>query len=164
MLIRLTCCRLLRHQKLICTTIFISFLLFFVYVVIVPYALRFLQKKPSKTNEVHQYVISKDSPIISTDSHCTFYNCFNIYRCGHNSDGNFKVYIYPMAKYIDMDGIPIGAKMSKEYHSILITIMKSQYYTQNSDEACVFVPSIDTLNQNRFRVKETSQALALLPQ
>lgn len=163
MLIRLICCRQLRYQKLIYTTIFISFLLSFVYIVIVPYALKLLQKQPYRTNEVHQYVISKDSPIISTDSHCTFYNCFNIYRCGHKSDGDFKVYVYPMARYIDMDGIPIGAKMSKEYHSILDTIIKSQYYTQNPDEACVFVPSIDTLNQNRFRVKETSQALAILP-
>jgi len=68
-----------------------------------------------------------------------------------------------MAKHIDLDGIPIGRKMSKEYHSILKAIIDSQYYTKYPEEACVFVPSIDTLNQNRFRVKETSQALALLP-
>lgn len=133
------------------------------YIFIVPHVLRLLQSQPSKTNEVYQYVITKDSPIVSTNSHCTFYNCFNIHRCSHRSDGDFKVYVYPMARHIDMDGIPIGAKMSKEYHYILDTILKSQYYTQNPDEACVFVPSIDTLNQNRFRVKETSQALALLP-
>lgn len=68
-----------------------------------------------------------------------------------------------MAKYIDPDGILIGGTISKEYHSILNTIIHSQYHTQNPEKACVFVPSIDTLNQNRFRVKETSQALALLP-
>lgn len=68
-----------------------------------------------------------------------------------------------MAKYVDPGGIPIGNKMSQEYYSILSAIINSQYHTQNPEEACVFVPSIDTLNQNRFRVKETSQALALLP-
>lgn len=163
MFIRLACCRLLRHRKLIYISIFISFLLSFVYVVIVPHVLTVLQKPPSKTQEIHHYVIPGDSPITSTDSHCTFYNCFNIYRCSHRFFGDFKVYVYPMVKYIDPDGIPIGGKMSREYHSILNAIIKSQYYTKNPEEACVFVPPIDTLNQNRFRVKETSQALALLP-
>lgn len=97
------------------------------------------------------------------DTNCTFYNCFNIYRCGHKFKGGFKVYVYPMARYIDPDGIPIGGKISKEYHTIISTIIESHYYTANPEEACVFVSSIDTLNQNRFRVKETSQALALLP-
>jgi len=69
-----------------------------------------------------------------------------------------------MARHVDEDFIPIGGKTSKEYHTILSAIVESQYYTTNPEEACVFVSSIDTLNQNRFRVKETSQALALLPQ
>ncbi|XP_025198529.1 exostosin-2 [Melanaphis sacchari] len=162
MFIRLACCRLLRHQKLIYISIFISFLLSFVYVVVLPHAIKLLQK-PSKIQEVSQYVIPKDSPTVPTNSRCTFYDCFNIYRCGHKFNGDFKVYVYPMARHVDQDFIPIGGKMSKEYHTILNTIVESQYYTKNPEEACVFVPPIDTLNQNRFRVKETSQALALLP-
>jgi len=130
----------------------------------VPYIHALLQKPSSKTHEVRQYIIRDGSPITATDPRCTFYDCFNIYRCSHKFNGDFKVYIYPMAKHIDQDGIPIGGKTSKEYRSILNTITRSRYYTQNPDEACVFVPSIDTLNQNRFRVKETSQALTLLPQ
>lgn len=163
MFIRLACCRLLRHRKLIYISIFISFLLSFVYVVIVPHILKLIQKPPVKTHEIHQYVVPGDSPIVSTCSQCTFYDCFNIYRCNHKFNGGFKVYVYPMARHIDQDGISIGAKMSKEYRSMLNSIIDSHYYTQNPEEACVFVPSIDTLNQNRFRVKETSQALALLP-
>ncbi|XP_025420812.1 exostosin-2 isoform X2 [Sipha flava] len=163
MFIRLACCRLLRNRKLIYISIFISLLLSFVYVVVAPHVFKLIQKPPSKTQEVHQYVIPGDSPIISMDTHCTFYNCFNIYRCGHKFKGGFKVYVYPMARYLDTDGIPIGGKISKEYHTIISTIVESHYYTANPEEACVFVSSIDTLNQNRFRVKETSQALALLP-
>lgn len=128
-----------------------------------PHLLKLLQKPPSKTHNVLQFIVPGDSPIIPTDSHCTFYDCFNIYRCGHKFNGDFKIYVYPTTRHIDADGIPIGGKMSKEYHSILSAIVESQYYTQNPDEACVFVASIDTLNQNRFRVKETSQALAMLP-
>lgn len=163
MYIRLACCRLLRHRKLIYISIFISFLLSFIYVVIVPQVFKVLQKPPVKAHKIHQYVVPRDSPIVSTYSQCTFYDCFNIYRCNHKFNGDFKVYVYPMARHIDSDGIVIGAKMSKEYQSMLNEIINSHYYTQNPEEACVFVPSIDTLNQNRFRVKETSQALALLP-
>lgn len=163
MFIRSACCRLLRHRKLIYISVFISFLLSFVYVIVVPHILKLLQKSPTKTHELPQYVIPAESSVTPTNSRCTFYDCFNIYRCGHKFNGDFKVYVYPMAKHVDPDGIPIGSKMSKEYYSILSAIINSQYYTQNPEEACVFVPSIDTLNQNRFRVKETSQALALLP-
>lgn len=166
MFIRLTCCRLSRHRKLIYTSVIISLLLLFVYVAVEPLVLKLVQKPPaSKAQEEihHQYVIPRDSPTIATDSRCTFYDCFNIFRCSHRFNGDFKVYVYPTTKHVDQDGIPIGGKMSKEYRSILNAIVKSQYYTQNPEEACVFVPSIDTLNQNRFRVKETSQALALLP-
>lgn len=163
MFIRSACYRLLRHRKLIYISIFISFLLSFVYVFVVPHVHKLFQKPPSKTHKIRQYVIRDSTSITATDSRCTFYDCFNIYRCGHKFNGDFKVYIYPIAKYIDSDGIPIGGKMSKEYRSILNTIIRSRYHTQNPKEACVYVPSIDTLNQNRFRVKETSQALALLP-
>ncbi|XP_067013455.2 exostosin-2 [Anabrus simplex] len=52
--------------------------------------------------------------------------------------------------------------MSREFYFILQSIIESKYYTPNPDEACIFVPSIDTLNQNRFRTLETSQALASL--
>lgn len=163
MFIRLECFRLLRHRNLIYISIFFLFLLSFLYVITVPQFFKLLQKPPSKSHEVHNYVIPESSPLVSTDSLCTFYDCFNIYRCGHKFNGDFKVYVYPMARHIDPDGIPIGGKMSKEYHSIINAIVESQYYTHNPEDACVFVPSIDTLNQNRFRVKETSQALALLP-
>lgn len=165
MFIRLTCCRLSRHRTLIFSTVFVSLLLLFVHAVVAPVVLEFLQRPFARTSEhVRQHVVASDNPIDATDSQCTFFNCFNIYRCDHRFNGGFKVYVYPMVKYVDPDGIPIGGKVSKEYHSMLSAIVDSEYYTGNPEEACVFVPSIDTLNQNRFRVKETSQALALLPQ
>jgi glucuronyl/N-acetylglucosaminyl transferase EXT2 len=73
------------------------------------------------------------------------------------------VYVYPLKKYVDERGIPVGSKMSREFYFILQTILESKYYTPNPEEACILVPSIDTLNQNRFRVMETSSALATLP-
>lgn len=74
------------------------------------------------------------------------------------------MYIYPLQKFVDENGIPIGGMMSQEMYSILETILESRYYTADPSQACILVPSIDTLNQNRFRPKQTSQALNSLPQ
>lgn len=74
-----------------------------------------------------------------------------------------QVYVYPIQKFVDEQGIPIGGMMSKEMYSILEAIVESHYYTPDPTQACILVPSIDTLNQNRFRPKQTSQALKSLP-
>lgn len=73
------------------------------------------------------------------------------------------MYVYPLQKFVDEHGIPIGGMMSQEMYSILEAILESRYYTPDPSQACILVPSIDTLNQNRFRPKQTSQALKSLP-
>lgn len=106
-----------------------------------------------------------DSPISSgPNPKCSYYDCFNIYKCGHKGSSKILVYVYPLIKYYDSKGNPVTSQMSKEFYQLLKTITESKYYTPNPLEACLFVVSIDTLNQNRFRAKETSQALASLPQ
>lgn len=95
---------------------------------------------------------------------CSHWDCFNVYRCGNKGHNQISIYIYPIKKYIDLDSIPATGIMSKEFYFILKTIKESKFYTSNPDEACIFIPSIDTLNQNRFRPKITSQALNSLSQ
>lgn len=96
-----------------------------------------------------------------TNSSCTYFGCFNVYRCG--SQGNkLLIYVYPPKVYIDFMGRPITSQMTKEFYQILNTIINSKFYTPNPYEACIFVPSIDTLNQNRLRLQEVSQALGSL--
>ncbi|XP_011135760.1 exostosin-2 isoform X2 [Harpegnathos saltator] len=98
----------------------------------------------------------------ATNSSCTYFGCFNVYRCG--SQGNkLLVYVYPLKIYLDSMGRPITSQMTKEFYQILNTIINSKFYTPNPYEACIFVPSIDTLNQNRLRLQEVSQALGSLP-
>lgn len=96
------------------------------------------------------------------DPRCTYYDCFNVYNCGTKGTDQIYVYVYPLKKYVDDKGIPLGSQMSREFYFILQSILESRYYTPNPHEACILVPSIDTLNQNRFRTAETSQALASL--
>lgn len=60
-------------------------------------------------------------------------------------------------------GVPATEHLSKEYYHLLNTVIKSKYYTANPEEACIFIPSIDTLNQDRLRLNLTSRALSSLP-
>lgn len=115
-------------------------------------------------DNIPEVSLPSDSPISSgPNPKCSYYDCFNIYKCGHKGSSKILVYVYPLIKYYDSKGNPVTSQMSKEFYQLLKTITESKYYTPNPLEACLFVVSIDTLNQNRFRAKETSQALASLP-
>lgn len=109
-------------------------------------------------------LIKKNSPFGEPrNPTCSHYDCFNIYRCGQR-DKKIQVYVYPLKNYIDEEGKQISPHISLEYYKILKTIVNSKYYSPNPEEACILVPSIDTLNQNKLRLNEVSQALSSLPQ
>lgn len=94
---------------------------------------------------------------------CTYWDCFNIYRCGRTGHDRIAVYVYPLKNYVNENGLAATNGISREFYTILHTIVESKYYTSNPLEACIFVPSIDTLNQNRINLNLTSAALKSLP-
>ncbi|XP_077914264.1 exostosin-2 isoform X1 [Halichoerus grypus] len=96
------------------------------------------------------------------DLSCRMHTCFDVYRCGFNPKNKIKVYIYSLKKYVDDAGVPVSNTISREYNELLTAISDSDYYTDDITRACLFVPSIDVLNQNALRIKETAQALAQL--
>lgn len=69
------------------------------------------------------------------NDHCSFSKCFDMKKCK-----KFKIYIYKH---------PIIIK-SPIYRDILSILKKSKYYTRNPNKACLFIPSIDTLDQDRL--------------
>lgn len=93
---------------------------------------------------------------------CTFWSCFNIYRCGHTGHDRIAVYVYPPKKYTDSAGVS-ATILSKEYLTLIRAVVNSKYYTANPEEACIFIPFIDTLNQETMKVNITSKALQSLP-
>ncbi|XP_022237779.1 LOW QUALITY PROTEIN: exostosin-2-like [Limulus polyphemus] len=107
-------------------------------------------------------VLSTDALAKSTKSSCTFYNCFDVYRCGQHGS-SLTVYIYPILRYVDENGLPVMNALSKEFMEILEAIQESKFYVTNPDKACILVPALDLLNQNNLHLKETSQILAGLP-
>lgn len=94
---------------------------------------------------------------------CTHFNCFNAYKCGIRGN-KLLVYVYPPENFIDSSGRPVKSNgpMSKEFYQILKSITFSKFYTPNPKEACIFVPSIDTLNQNHLQLAGVSEALKTL--
>lgn len=77
---------------------------------------------------------------------------------------HLQVYIYPLQKFVDELGVPISSTgLSREYNDLLSAISDSDFYTDDVTRACLFVPSTDVLNQNSLRIRETAQALAMLP-
>lgn len=67
---------------------------------------------------------------------CRMETCFNFTKC---SGRPFKVYVYPDEENL----VP-----SENYAKILDRIRHSTYYTENPDEACLFVLSLDTLDRD----------------
>nr|XP_020465783.1 exostosin-2 [Monopterus albus] len=98
------------------------------------------------------------------DLSCRMHTCFDVYRCGYNPKNRIKVYIYPLQRFVDEVGVPISSiGLSREYNDLLGAISDSDFYTDDVTRACLFIPSIDVLNQNSLRIRETAQALAMLP-
>ncbi|KAF3832697.1 hypothetical protein F7725_026362 [Dissostichus mawsoni] len=98
------------------------------------------------------------------DLTCRMHTCFDVYRCGYNPKNRIKVYIYPLQKFVDELGVPISSTgLSREYNDLLSAISDSDFYTDDVTRACLFIPSVDVLNQNSLRIRETAQALAMLP-
>lgn len=98
-----------------------------------------------------------------TNTNCSYWDCFNVFRCGRTGHDRITVYVYPLEKYVDQNDIPVTETISREYFEILDTIVNSNYYTANPNEACLFVPSIDTLNQGRIRLQLLGKVLEKLP-
>lgn len=92
------------------------------------------------------------------NSNCSFHDCFNVYRCG-NHQNKVTIYVYPLTEFSEESS---KTWISKEFYKIMKTLINSPYYTSNPNEACIFVPSIDLLNQNLIDRNLVGKALASL--
>ena len=50
----------------------------------------------------------------------------------------------------------------REFQEIVETVIDSEYYTNDPDKACLFLPNVDLLNQNNIRLDDTARILASL--
>ncbi len=66
---------------------------------------------------------------------CRMETCFDFRRCKKG----FKVFVYPQQD-----------RVSTKYDEILSLFRQSKYYTEDPAEACLFIPSIDTLDRDKL--------------
>ncbi|KRX98220.1 Dual specificity protein kinase CLK2 [Trichinella pseudospiralis] len=71
---------------------------------------------------------------------CSMSSCFNYSRC---IDRPFRVYVYP-----DIPDFDEESKTSASYRKILQILRQSKYFTDDPDQACLFVLSYDTLSRD----------------
>ncbi len=74
---------------------------------------------------------------VGDHTRCSLERCFDVSKC---MDG-FRVYVYP--------DVP-GHKLSPLYSSILSVVRSSHYYTSDPAQACLFLPSLDTLDRDKL--------------
>lgn len=98
------------------------------------------------------------------NARCSYYTCFNPYKCGLGGMSQIQVYVYPMKYFLTEKKEPIVRSLTREFDEILETVKRSKYYTSDPDQACIFIPPFDTLSQTNIMVKQVSQALNMLPQ
>ena len=77
---------------------------------------------------------SPDEHVVTRDGECTMQTCFNLSMC---TEQQFRVYIYPETEPV-----------SQIYTNILSALRRSPYFTENPDEACLFVLGLDTVERD----------------
>ena len=103
---------------------------------------------------------------------CHFHTCFNISRCVHTVNDLIGVYVYPRQRYqyvepvsgTEAKTVVYDPPFSQEYEELLTAVVNSDYYQPNSSLACVFIPSLDTLNEQLINASVYSGALHSLTQ
>uniref|UniRef100_A0A2P2HX98 Exostosin-2 n=1 Tax=Hirondellea gigas TaxID=1518452 RepID=A0A2P2HX98_9CRUS len=115
---------------------------------------------PSQWRDV---VVRLADTVPSPSQHsCHHYSCFDVYRCGRTHHTHITVYVYPITRNLDEEGVEINP-ISREFLEIIEAVVDSRYYTSDPRDACIFLPTIDTLNENNLRTDMIARSLAALP-
>ena len=96
-----------------------------------------------------------------TDPTCKMHNCFNVYKCGTTlkHESKISVYLYPLYHYVDQKGNSVNISISREFYELYLSIAESEFFTDDKNSACIFVPPIDMLNQNNLASAEIASEL-----
>ena len=128
----------------------------------------------SSSNSRHTYSFRKRVPVVfinwnKTDNKsklfCHFHTCFEVNDCIFDKDDQIRVHVHNQYTFHRaVSSHSYVPEISTEYAEILDAIRNSRYYEKNISQACVFVPPIDTLNQQQHDAKLVSVLLNSLPQ
>ncbi|XP_067627154.1 exostosin-2 [Eurosta solidaginis] len=119
-------------------------------------------KVPLDLNHIREIVLSSNNDLPKErDESCRLWDCMNLYRCGQRGHDRLTVYVYPLQEYTDDGSGKTISILTREYYQILEAVVRSRYYTPNPNDACLFLPSIDSLNANLVEPSTIERALAM---
>ena len=161
----------MKHSWILTIVLIISIIIISIIIISIKLAF-FIAKShpllPQSTN--HGVLILKDNlhhqnAIDQWKDTCRFHSCFEINNCQLNTaTDTISVYVYPGYIYqFSNQKTTYLAELSKEYQEVLAVIQSSKYYVSSAADACVFVPSIDLLNQRGKNTTLISFMLQALP-
>ena len=122
--------------------VYLLYYLLFDYPLAVKQCPNFGNFKVIRENEVRESDLNVRN---SNYQNCTFWDCLDIYKCGKYGRKQISIYVYPFEKYWINSTFRIES-LSQEFDQMLKSVYHSKYYTDNPNEACLFMPSIDLLN------------------
>lgn len=156
-----------KEQKVYCVAVCILIWIAIIYVIVISSPISHANERNERIsldlNNVEKFRLKKDAELSrQRNENCSYWDCFNIYRCGER----LSIYVYPLKDYYDAERADAKSSLSilsREFFEILKVLIESPYYTSDPKEACILVPSIDTLNLNRIDPSMVAKALASLP-
>lgn len=166
-----------KDKKFYCIAICLVVWFAIIYMIIVSSSIKSTSERYQRFSlnlaDVESIFIESDSELPRAhNDNCSFWDCFNVYRCGEK----LSIYVYPLIDYVGINeetdnGNKVNTKeytstlsvLSREFFEILKIIIESSHYTSDPKAACILVPSIDTLNLNRISSGLVAKALARLP-
>ena len=101
---------------------------------------------------------------VTSKESCRFHTCFEVNSCILSQEDQIRVYVHDTYEF--HSGVTLEThvpEVSREYAEILDAVRGSRYYEKNISEACVVIPSVDTLNQKQQDVELVSLLLNSLP-
>lgn len=163
-----------KDQKIYCVTICIAIWIAIIYVIIISSPITHANERNQRISldlqNIDKIHLESDSELTRAhNGNCSFWDCFNVYRCGEK----LSIYVYPLNDYVEDIGANTNENgeasstlsvLSKEFFELLKIIIESPYYTADPKDACILIPSIDTLNLKRIKIELVAKALATLPQ
>lgn len=88
---------------------------------------------------------------------CRFHTCFDISRCVFSMEDVVGVYI---GGWYELHGPEtpnaVSRMVSLEYAELVEAVKGSHYHVSDPSHACIFLPPLDTLSQDRDKVAATT--------
>ena len=159
--------RVARIHWLICASVCALVAVWYLYVAVIE---SFFQGRIAHTSHFPRSpLLANFDSVPNTDDSkqerdCDLYSCFDVSKCIHSSDNHVTVHLYggdvSQTVFAGDDDVP----PSREHSDMIDAVLTSSYSIEGPYKACLFIPPLDLLNQQKLTPSLAQEYLQLLPQ